>query len=703
MERKVTLKELIHNAGVTSVDNRQPCLPAPTQPAITASEEDHTQARNVLLDRRAKNLESKGVLKTIFRSSKDKGKLHELGQVSQEELDEALSDVIRSPTTGPGIIQAFISLGAKVNIIETPEKKKKLGNQANVSLRRRSTVLQQAATLRRADSVNLLASSGADQTTLDEGLKAALVANDQACIQELLRHGADLNKFPNSLATAVRSNDQNYVRLLLRAPKPLRPEIISSCLPAAVQQMSDATISLLIAYGADPNFDSSSALNLAIGKQEYRMAVALCSGPIPLAQPTLQRLLDTTMRLPTRQATLQFLQLLFCCGLPPNSIGLSDLLICTARNDDTAGSKMMLSYNVSTATNEAECLRAALENSNWALAESILLTPISSQHASAALAVLPSNAPQADRFRIVQALVQKGATGPSLGRWLSQAVKEGDTAMIQLLLGAGAPVASNQNSPLHLAITRKDSKSLRLLLNARPSPEDLAKAFPLLRTGYISSERLETSRLLLEHGAHGPEVDQALIDAIAEKSSARDGALVTELVRGGADVNYDNGKALYLAVAQADMSVVRLLCNTKPTSLSTSSALPAAFDSNGNRHAKTLDIIDLLLSNGIEEEPALQSLQLAIKGGPGNIDIVKRLITASTSLLSPAFEYTVALEDTKSKAPILDALLKMGVPQEALDQALVAETQNAVSTKDITSTKLLLGKGASWEAPTIAI
>lgn len=695
MERRVSLKELIHNAGVLSVDNRQPCLPAPTQPAITASEEDHIQARNILLDRRAKNSENKGVLKTIFRSSKDKGKLQELGQVSQEELDQALSDVISSPLTGPGIIQAFISLGAKVNIIETPEKKKKIGNQANASLRRRSTVLQQAATLRRADSVNLLASSGADQTTLDEGLKAALNANDQACIQELLRHGADLNRFPNSLANAVRSNDQNFVRLLLRAPKPLRPEIVSSCLPAAVQQMSDAIISLLIAYGADPNFDSSSALNLAIGKQEYKMAVALCSGPIPLAQPTLQRLLDTTMRLPTRQATLQFLQLLFCCGLPANSIGLSDLLICTARNDDTAGAKMMLSYNVSTTTNEAECLRAAIVNSNWVLADAILQTPISPQQASAALTVLPADAPQADRFHIVQSLLQKGAAGPSLSRLLSQAVKEGDSAMTQLLISAGAPLGSNQNSPLHFAITRKDLKSLRLLLNAQPTPEDLSKVFPLLRTGYVPSERLETSRLLLEYGARGPEVDQALVDAIAETPAARDGALVTELVRHGADVNYDNGKALSLAVAQSDMSVVRLLCNAKPRLSSKASALPAAFDSDGNRHAKTLDIIDLLLEPGVEDKSTLSALQLAINGGPSNIDIVKRFITASTKLLNPAFEYAVALEDPKMKAPILDALLKMGVAQEALDQALAAETRHAVSTKDITSTKLLLGKGAS--------
>jgi hypothetical protein len=404
MERKVSLQELIRKAGVTQDFTRQPCLPIPTEAAITASEEDHTQARTILLNRRAKNPEHKDVLKRIFRSSKDKKESQDAPQFSQEELDLALSAVLRGPTTSPGLTQAFLSLGANVNFIETPEKKRRHSNQPNTSIRRRSTVLQQAAALRRPTCVSLLAGSGADQTTLDEGLKAALAANDQECIKELLRHGADLNKFPNALANAVRSNDQNFVRTLLRAPKSLQPKIVSSCLPAAVQQMSDTIVSLLIAYGADPNFDSCSALNMAIGKQDYKLAVALVAGPIPLTHATLQRLLDTTMRLPTCEAQLQFLQVLFCCGLHPDSIGLSDLLICRARKNDTPGVLMMLSYGVSTATNEAECLRLAISNSNWRLADAIMQTPISPQQASGALAVLRSDAPQPDRLRIIQLL-----------------------------------------------------------------------------------------------------------------------------------------------------------------------------------------------------------------------------------------------------------------------------------------------------------
>jgi hypothetical protein len=694
MERKITLQELVQKAGVAQDVTRQPCLPAPTETAVLASEDDHAQARTILQDRRAKNPEHKDVLKRIFRS-KDKKDSQEVAQYSQEELDQALSAVLRGLTTSPGLTQAFLDLGAKVNFIDTPEKKRRASNQPNTGLRRRTTVLQQAAALRRPTCVSLLAGAGADQTSLDEGLKAALTSNDQESVKELLRYGADPNNFPNALANAVRSNDQNFVRTLLRAPKAIQPKIISSCLPAAVQQGSDKIVALLVAYDADPNFDSASALNTAIGMQDYRMAATIVTSPVPLTKATLQRLLDTSLRLPTCEAQLQFLQLLFCCGLNPNSIGLPDLLICRAKKNDTAGVLMMLSYGVSTATNDAECLRVAISNSNWRLVEAVLQTPISPQQASAALTYLPPTTPQSERLQVIQLLVQRGATGHPLEYWLTRSVEDGDTSLMNLLLSAGAPVASSDRSPVFAAIARKDVQSLKSLLNTRPPPEVLAKAFKLLRTGYSVSERLTVSRLLLDSGARGSEIDQALVDAIVDTSSSRDVALITELVRHGASVDYDNGRVLQLAVSQVDLSLLHLLCASKPSSSSASAALPLAFDCKGNRHSRTAETIDLLLAHGIDEDPARETLQMAISGGPGNVDIIQQLIAASMRLLSPAFEYAIAMEDPGKKSLILNALLKMGVGQEALDQALAAETRHAVSNKDTTSIKMLVEKGAS--------
>src|SRR5690348_9760236 len=126
-ERRVSLGELIRHAGITPVTTRQPCLPAPSQPNNLSSEEDRTQARDILIRRRQKNPESKdAVLKRIFKSSKEKEKALDTTQweFSQDELDQALSAVIRNSESSPGLVQAFLSLGAKVNFVDTSDKKK---------------------------------------------------------------------------------------------------------------------------------------------------------------------------------------------------------------------------------------------------------------------------------------------------------------------------------------------------------------------------------------------------------------------------------------------------------------------------------------------------------------------------------------------------------------------------------------------------
>jgi ankyrin repeat protein len=637
-------------------------------------------------------------LKRIFRTSKEKEKLQDTSkwEFSQDEVDKALSAVIENQSSTPGLIQAFLSLGAKVNYIDTTDDKKtKSAKQPNASARRRSTVLQRAATFRRADSVGLLASSGADQTTLDEALKAALAENDQSCIQELLRHGADINKFPNSLADAVRSSDQNLVRLLLRAPKAYRPEIVSSCLPAAVQQKSEPILSMLIGYGADPNFNGASGLVQAVTTQQYRLAVALVAGPVKPTPESLQQALEPAMKMSTVQELHQYFQLLLCCGLPPGDQRLPGLLVTACKRNDTRLAQLLIDHGVLTAFNGAECLKSAMLNANWELLDSILQRPLSAAHASAALPLIPHDAPKSERLRVIGSLLQKGANGPALGKLLVRAVEDGDSPLMDLLLHAGAPLESGNSRALQLAIIRKDKQALSRLLSAKLSPGALAQSFSLLREGYSAPERLDVARLLLNHGARGAEVDVALIDAVGDTSASRDVALITELVRHGVNVNHDNGKVFQLAASQADMPILQLLCKSKPFRQSTSSALPAAFRPDGSRHPMSLNIIELLISHGVEQRHALTALDLAVNGGPSNIDIIDRLVKSDPSLVVPAFEDAIALESSRMKAPIINHLLKIGIRQEVLGEALISETKRVVADEDPYILRMLLQYGAS--------
>ncbi|CAI6255046.1 unnamed protein product [Periconia digitata] len=698
MEARRTIHDLVREIGVRPVRERNPVLPAASQSAILVSEEDRSLARHMLVEQRKNNPEYKEPgkqLKRIFKSSKEKEKLQDpnLWVFSQEELDQALSSVIENPATNPGLIQAFLNLGAKVNFVEIYGKKNK-ANQTSNAARRRSTVLQRAATTRRADSVSLLAGSGADQTTLDEGLKVALGAHDYPCVQELLRHGADPGKFPNALADAVRSGDQNFVQLLLRAPKALRTDVISSCLPAAVNQQSEPIISLLVGHGADPNFDNASAFQMAISQRDFKLAVALVAGPTPLSSSSLQTLLGPTLTLPNPQILYNFLELLFCCGLPPSSPHLAELLIAATKRNDTGMAQLLLTNGVSTELNQAECLRNAIENKNWPISDKILHSSISPAQASVALAVVSPETAPPERLHVITALVSHGAKGKPLQRWLVRAVEDGDAALMDLLMKADTSIASENSHAIQTAVARKDFNSLRMLLRSRPSPQSLSKAFTQITSGYTAVERIEVVEILLHHGARGPEVDQALIDAVGDTTS-RDISLVKELVLNGANVNFEAGKAIHLAVTQRDVDILRLLCSTAPSSYATSTALPLTMDSNGLKNSATITMMNILLGNGLDDGPVNQTLKIAIQGGTANIDIIELFIAKDPRLSKPAFEYASSLDNVDMKIPIMRTLLTKGIPQDALDRALAVETKSALASRNKALVELLIDHGAS--------
>ena len=84
------------------------------------------------------------------------------------------------------------------------------------------------------------------------------------------------------------------------------------------------------------------------------------------------------------------------------------------------------------------------------------------------------------------------------------------------------------------------------------------------------------------------------------------------------------------------------------------------FGPHGVRQSATSQLLDILLSNGIEREPGREAIKIAVNDGPQNIDVIRRLTTIDYSLLRPAFQDAASLSDLQHKLPIMEYLLKRG-------------------------------------------
>ena len=128
-----------------------------------------------------------------------------------------------------------------------------------------------------------------------------------------------------------------------------------------------------------------------------------------------------------------------------------------------------------------------------------------------------------------------------------------DLDLVNLIIVAGADVNCLGGKPFQTAANRGSIDLLEFLVRSKLQPSSLSSAVPVAMKTMEPGLRRRFMVILLEHGAQGPTVAQALAEAIGEKPLDED--LVLCLVD-KANVDHHHGKALCNAVKFASKTVV---------------------------------------------------------------------------------------------------------------------------------------------------
>jgi hypothetical protein len=157
--------------------------------------------------------------------------------------------------------------------------------------------------------------------------------------------------------------------------------------------------------------------------------------------------------------------------------------------------------------------------------------------------------------------------------------KKLDMQTIDVLLSFGTSVHYSNHRPLVTAAKSFNTTLLSLLLSHSKDPSSASVVFDTaMKVGsfWTKQDAFSILTILLENGAEGVSVDEALIKAVADtRASARHFEVV--LLQSCVNIDHKAGEALQVATERGEPALVRRMLAMNPAPNSVSMAFPFAF------------------------------------------------------------------------------------------------------------------------------
>ena len=623
------------------------------------------------------------------------------------ELSRALKSAIESGFVG--VTEALLDMGADINFL-TEGPKHKLKGFRKAQPPRATDYFQIAASSRNVEMVGLLASRGVTKQALDKALKEAVQQNSLDVAFILLQYGADPNAMLGRIfESAVTSQNIGMVKVMLRARIKVQKAHITNMLPIAVSQGQRDLAAVLVAYGADVNYDGASGLRTAVQSQRVDLVLTLMKGK-PRSEVASAIIEDTASMEGSIKSEERYLltQILLCAGATGAPVART--LVHVTRAGYRGIARLLVMHGASIEYNGAEALVIAIKNGAIDMLRILLLGEVSQDCASRVFQSIPHPFTRNRTYDMMTALVVKGASGLPLDRALVASVRQKLINITNLLLDNKANVNYNDAQALQSSASVGDLDCLNLLLSkGRPRAQSMQHVLPLVPFD-PPRLRYDMTKAILNVATSGSiqasVLDAALVKAVEMSSSPEiDLKLVILLIAAGAKVDCLDGLCFRVAVQRESADLLGLLlAKVSQTSL-LSPAVTAAMrvgqpdlrrkmmamildhGGDGSNVDKALvdavgetrideNLIDLLLTKGDVDYDGGQVISRAVQKCTVNVlstlvEVGKPCQSARLKALMTTLNPAVEAREKKAKL-----LLRDRIRRTHLDTALVQEIKN---------------------------
>lgn len=683
---------------------------APRPPDISIV--DRTTARDILARIRRENPKFKrssdGLGKYLMpKQAKQNSSDIDTWTFDEHELSLALRVVVDQLGL-VGVAKELIDMGADIHSLKQEPKSKVRAFISSQSNSIPYNFAKIAAIGNNVEMIHLLAARGASRDELAEALEQAVSQNRPMVVLALLQNHADPNAHDGSIfASAVASQDPALVKLLLRARQKIDKRWLTENLVNAVAQGQTEIVSLLLIYGADVSYAGASALRISVQAQRIDLVLAIVKMKVgvmgQLATSVIEDAFLSSSSLTVPEQYL-LLEILLCAGATGEPV--ARLLPSVVRAGHRSIVELLVMHGADLQYHRAEALRGAVVGANLGILSTLLLRNIPQELASSLIDEVPHSCKDDQTYELMSVLIAKGAEGLPLDRALVRAVQGKYGKTVGLLLDHHASIMFEDSQALMMAVTSGDLGIVNLLLSkGRPQQISLQMVLPRIPQS-PPQLRYEMTRSIISAAGHNgistEILNDALLAALGQPSDEVDEGLVDLLVTAGAEVDCQWGRCFRLAAERESIELLKFLIRHRFDTALLCSAVSASMKINEQKlrrkfittlldyGAKGSDVDQALIA-AIEERPSdkrlvrylLEKADIEKNGGRillaavrcSSCDLVASIIDTGRTDRRSRLEVLPILFDpgTNNRQAMLSLLLRAGVAQQGLDNALIWE------------------------------
>ena len=338
---------------------------------------------------------------------------------------------------------------------------------------------------------------------------------------------------------------------------------LDCALVSAVQLHENKIIELLLDHKARIDFNDAQALQIAVSNGALDVVEVILRKGRPCSD-SMRHIFPLIPKRPPRlrhDLTRMLLDTEVSSGIPPVQLGaaLCDALHDPSQSCGTDLVKLLIGAGADVNFNGGQCVRTIVGSGNVEMLKRVIGAKAQRSSISSAIPQAMAIPLSSTRLQIINLLLNNGASGPNVAQALVAATAMGhqELDLINSLLKASGSSQVGERALTNAVMFCSKEIVESIIMKGNLNQHSRQAAFQCIFKRKVR-QGLEKAEVILRLGVDHNSVNIALVEEMSDGERI-DQTLVKLLLQHGARCDYDDGRALELAIESGDTALLQMI------------------------------------------------------------------------------------------------------------------------------------------------